>query len=73
MEGVDFEEAEMMEVKMLKCELLHANFERTNLENSDLRYATNYRIDPERNNVKGARFSFPEVAGLLDKYNIIIE
>ncbi|MBT8190761.1 MAG: pentapeptide repeat-containing protein [Saprospiraceae bacterium] len=73
MEGVDFEEAEMMDVKLLKCDLLNANFDRTNLENADLSYSRNYRIDPERNNIKGARFSFPEVAGLLEKYNIIIE
>lgn len=73
MEGVDFEEAEMTGTCLQKCDLLNANFERTRLENADFRYAMNYRIDPEINIVKGAKFTFPEVQGLLDKYDIIIE
>ena len=59
---------------MLKqCNLLNATFDNTNLEGADLTQSTNYAIDPERNKIKGAKFSLPEIVGLLTKYGIQIE
>jgi len=39
----------------------------------DFRTAFNYSFDPEINKIRKARFSYPGVCGLLQKYNIEIE
>lgn len=70
--GVDFIEANLKTTEINQCDLLDARFENTNLEKADLRNSFNYSIDPELNRVRGARFSFPEVIGLLDKFDIKI-
>lgn len=70
---VDFAEANLSNSTLTKCDLLNANFDYTNLEKADLRNATHYSIDPEINKLKGAKFSLPEVVGLLDKYGLRIE
>ena len=43
------------------------------LEKADFRTAFNYSIDPENNRMKKAKFSPPEVVGLLNKYDIEID
>ncbi len=68
----DFVEANLKNIKIYECDLLNARFENTNLENADLSNSFNYSINPERNRIKGAIFSFPEVIGLLDKFDIKI-
>lgn len=73
LESVDFTEADLKKVMLKQCDLLNATFENTNLENSDLTASINYAIDPEINKIKGAKFSLPEVVGLLNKYSIKIE
>jgi hypothetical protein len=40
---------------------------------ADLSTSFNYQIDPERNKLKGARFSLHGIGGLLHKYDIKIE
>ncbi|MDR2009507.1 MAG: pentapeptide repeat-containing protein [Bacteroidales bacterium] len=72
LEDVDFAETDLNGVCFLKCDMKGASFNFTNLENADLRTSYNYSIDPETNKLKKAKFSFPEVTGLLDKYDIII-
>lgn len=69
---VDFVEANLKNTKINDCDLLDARFENTNLEKADFSNSLNYSIDPELNHVKGAIFSFPEVLGLLDKFDIKI-
>jgi len=71
--AVDFAESEMMGSDLSACDLLNATFDRTNLENADLRGAINYSINPNTNKLKGARFSAPEVLSLLDQYDLKIE
>ena len=73
MEGVDLSEADLKNSMLIDCDLLHTTFRNTNLEKADLRKSVNYSIDPEQNMVSNAKFSLPEVIGLLDKYPIIIE
>ena len=73
MEGVDFSGADLKGSKLFECNLLHAIFQDTNLEKADLRKSINYSIDPEQNRIKNAIFSLPEVIGLLDKYQIVVE
>lgn len=71
--GVDFTAADLSKSKMTHCDLSAALFDRTILELADLSGSVKYSIDPENNNIKGARFSLPDVIGLLDKYKIKIE
>ncbi len=71
--GVDFTEADLKGIALTGCDLLDATFENTNLEKTDLRNAFNYSIDPELNRIRGAKFTIPEVTGLLTKYQIQID
>lgn len=68
----DFSEANMKQAVFRNCDLLNAVFEYTELVNADLASARNYRINPERNRLKGARFSYPEVEGLLADYGVVL-
>jgi fluoroquinolone resistance protein len=69
----DFAEADCSGARFDLCDLERTVFERTNLERADLRTAFNYTIDPDANRLAKARFSVGGIAGLLDKYDIIIE
>jgi uncharacterized protein YjbI with pentapeptide repeats len=55
------------------CNLDNAIFNDTQLAGVDFRTAHHYKIDPEFNPMKKARFSTLGVLGLLDKYDIKIE
>lgn len=68
----DFSETNLGRAVFRDCDLLNAVFEYTDLENADLVLARNYRIHPERNKLKGARFSYPEVEGLLAGYGVVL-
>jgi uncharacterized protein YjbI with pentapeptide repeats len=70
---VDFADADLSNAVFIDCDLGGAVFDNTNLEKADLRTARNYSIDPEKNRIKKARFSASGIAGLLDKYDIVIE
>ncbi|MCF3109966.1 pentapeptide repeat-containing protein [Niabella sp. CC-SYL272] len=72
LQEVDFVDADCSGVVFGNCDLSGARFENTNLEKADLSSAYNYRINPETNKLKKAVFSLPHIAGLLDKYGIII-
>ncbi|WP_125719453.1 pentapeptide repeat-containing protein [Flavobacterium ustbae] len=54
------------------CNLDGAIFNETQLAGVDFRTAYNYKIDPEFNPMKKARFSTEGIVGLLDKYDIKI-
>jgi uncharacterized protein YjbI with pentapeptide repeats len=71
--GTDLYGAEMTGCTLEECDLKETLFEQTNLEKVDLRSCKNYVIDPENNRIKGAKFSYPQVLGLLDKYNIKVD
>ena len=72
LQEVDFTDADFTESNFYGSDLTNANFMNTNLEKADLRGATNYVLDPERNRIKKAIFSLYEVSGLLAKYDIKI-
>lgn len=72
LKSVDFTEADLKNSKLSNCNLENATFQNTNLELADFTNSTNYSIDPEQNQIKGAKFSLPEVIGLLDKYKLKI-
>lgn len=69
---VDFSECDLANSSFENCDLMAATFYRTILEKADLRTAYNYSIDPDNNRIKKARFSKSGIAGLLNKYGIII-
>jgi uncharacterized protein YjbI with pentapeptide repeats len=69
----EFVETNLTNSNFENCDLNGAVFENTILEKSDFRTSFNYSIDPEKNKMKKAKFSFQGIAGLLDKYNITIE
>ena len=70
---VDFTESDLVGSVFENCDLTGAIFEHTNIERSDLRTSFNYSINPEINRIKRAKFSYPGVVGLLDKYDIEID
>jgi len=70
---VDFTECDLTEAIFENCDLVRAIFERSILEKADFKTAYNYSIDPEKNRIKQAKFSYNGIVGLLDKYNIEIE
>lgn len=55
------------------CNLDNAVFNDTQLAGVDFTNAYNYKIDPEFNPMKKARFSTQGILGLLEKYDIKIE
>jgi uncharacterized protein YjbI with pentapeptide repeats len=73
LQETDFSECDLMGAIFDDCDLAQTIFDQSNLEKVDFRTAYNYSIDPERNQVKKARFSLLGAAGLLDKYDIDIE
>ena len=73
LEEVDFTEAQLQQAVFEACNLKNAIFEESNLEKADFRTAVSFSFNPERNKLKGAKFSKENVVGLLDKYGIVIE
>lgn len=67
---VDFTEADLTLSAFSNCDLDRTHFEKTILDKVDFRSAYNYRIDPELNRLKKARFSNTGIIGLLSKYDI---
>jgi len=73
LQEVEFAEADLTNARFHHCDLTRATFENTVLMGTDFRTANNYSLDPEKNRIKMAKFSLAGVAGLLDKYHIVIE
>ncbi|WP_269225027.1 pentapeptide repeat-containing protein [Flavobacterium eburneipallidum] len=78
-----FHSCSMKEVSFIGTNLTNSTFENCNLDNAifndtqlagvDFRTATNFKIDPEFNPMRKAKFSTQGIVGLLDKYDIKIE
>jgi fluoroquinolone resistance protein len=73
MKNVDFTETDLTKSVFSRTNLMNAVFHRTVLREANLTTAVNYIIDPEANNVRKAIFSLQGVAGLLNKYDIVVE
>jgi len=69
----DLSNVSFTECEFQDCDFKAAIFERTIVEKTDFRTSYNYAIDPENNKIKKAKFSMPEVLGLLSKYNIEVK
>lgn len=70
---VDFTACNLSLSAFYNCDLQNATFANTNLQGTDFRSSFNFTIDPENNQIKGAKFDLDTVIGLLTKYNIKIE
>ena len=68
----DFKETNLKEAVFANCDLSGSMFENTNLQAADLRDNAEISLDPEMNQITGAKFSLENLPGLLQKYNINI-
>ena len=73
LQEVDFTGADLTEGSLNNCDLAGAIFSNTKLQKADLRTAINYSLNPDTNDIRKARFSLHGIAGLLDKYDIVVE
>jgi fluoroquinolone resistance protein len=71
--GINFTQADLSKVTMDNCDLLDAIFASTNLSGVDFTTNRNFSIDPQLNLVKKAKFSAGGLAGLLTRFDIVIE
>jgi uncharacterized protein YjbI with pentapeptide repeats len=69
----DFTGTDLREASFTNCNMEGGRFDASNLQGADFRSAFNYSIDPERNQMKKARFSREGLEGLLGTYDIIVE
>ena len=69
---VDFTEADLTEADLDTSDLERATFYETNLQKADFTQAQNFNIDPEKNQLKAAKFSKEGVVGLLYRYDLVI-
>ena len=69
----DFSNTDLSNANFANSDLRNSTFDKTNLTKADFTKAKNYRLDPEKNTIKKAKFSLPDVVGLLSNYDIEIE
>ena len=72
LEQVDFAETNLTNAIFKNCRLLKANFEYTILKKANLQTANHFNIDPDTNQIAGAKFSQSGALTLLNKYKIVI-
>lgn len=68
-----FDECKLSGADFHGAPLGRTQFSRCDLRKADFREASAYAIDPSRNQMQGARFSFPDVIALLGGFGIKIE
>lgn len=73
LKGVNFSNADLTASVFDNANLEGAVFDETILAATDFTTAYHFRIDPEHNPMKKAKFSTAGIPGLLDKYDIKIE
>lgn len=69
----DFTNADLTGAAFTHCDLTGTIFHNTQLANTDFTTATGFILDPEANNLRGARFALAGLLGLLDKYGLSVE
>ena len=69
----DFGEADLSSGDFKNTDFEKTRFFKTNLTGADFKGARNYFIDIKNNNIKKAKFSYPDVLTLLNSLDIIIE
>lgn len=69
----DFTQSDLTEAMFQNSDLDRAIFNNSILAKADLRTSENIMLDPERNNLKKAKFSLRSLPGLLAKYELFVE
>lgn len=69
----DFSGADLSEATFSGADMAGAVFDGTRLEGADLRDVRNLVLDPQRNRLRGARFSLDGLPGLLERHGIMVE
>lgn len=69
----EFSDATLTGTSFAESELAGARFQGSNLENADFRGARGYDLDVTSGLVRGAKFSMPEAARLLNGLDIVVE
>ena len=72
LQEADFTNADLSEAQFPGCDLTGTVFHATRLVKADFTTATGYGLDPEANDLRGARFALDGLPGLLDKYGIVV-
>ncbi|MEE1945917.1 pentapeptide repeat-containing protein [Pedobacter sp. KR3-3] len=73
LKGTDFSESDLTSTKFHHCDLSGAVFMHTVLNEANFVTSYHFTIDPERNQLRKARFATEGLAGLLANYGIIVE
>ncbi|WP_020402017.1 pentapeptide repeat-containing protein [Gracilimonas tropica] len=73
LQEVDLTQADLKGTVFDNCDLSKATFSATLLQKADLATSYNFSIDPELNQLEGAKFSLQGLPGLLEKYGIEIQ
>ena len=68
----DFTNADLRGVAFAGCDLTGTIFHGTRLAGADFTTATGFSLDPEANDLTGARFALAGLPGLLDKHGLVI-
>ncbi len=71
-DGQLFKSENFSKKNLEKQSFINCSFSSCDLSGADFSSATEYEIDPRTNKIKKAKFSFPDVAGLLRAFDIII-
>ena len=71
--GSLFAECKLSESCFNQCDLSRTEFYRCDLRKADFQGAKGYKIDVLNNQLKGAKFSYPEALNLLQCLDIVIE
>ena len=73
LDETDFTNADLTGAGFAGCDLTRTIFHDTRLAGADFTTATGYGLDPEANDLTGARFALTGLPGLLGKYGLLIE
>lgn len=73
LEGCFFERCNLENCNFSGCNLTETQFINNNLSKSDFSKAKDYHIALDSNQLKKAKFSYPEVVQLLESLDLIIE
>ena len=66
----DFSATDLTQAVFDNCDLQGAVFNKTVLKGADFTSSYSFMVDPELNQMKGAKFSLDGLPGLLTKYDI---
>jgi uncharacterized protein YjbI with pentapeptide repeats len=71
--AADFMSSDLTDVVFDNCNLHKSVFSETIANKADFTTSYNFSIDPEKNKLRKAKFSYAGLKGLLDKYDLIVK